>query len=115
MFTGGRFFTKYIPNHRQSNDSQKESNLSLSNLWSKINHKYSDISSALTAKYQETITPAMSAVNINEFLVANIAMNHPATRFEQTAENIFNCDLLGSKENLIHFDINRKKLNHQYV
>lgn len=102
-----RLFTKGYIHQSNSNNCQKESNLSLSYSWSQINHNSSDNPSVLTAKYHATIALTKFSVNISGSLVPNGATNHTTTRFEQIAENTLSCGLLGSNDNFIYTDINK--------
>lgn len=88
MFTG--FFTKDVPDYSQSNNAKKKRNLCQSNLCCQINHKTSSkISSAQTASLHDIIAAIMLIVQTNGLLVANVAKNQAAVRFEQTAEKTF--------------------------
>lgn len=89
MFTG--FFTKYIENNSQSNNTKEERDLCQSNLLCQINHKISsEVSSAQTAILQEIIAAIIFIVHTNGLKVAKIAKNHAAKRFELMAEITFN-------------------------
>lgn len=64
-------------------------------------HLSSKISSVLIARYIDTITPKISAVNRKRSRVIKMAANQPAAKFENTEEKTLNCGGRSSKENLI--------------
>lgn len=109
------FFTKNIPYYNKSYYTQKSSDLSLSNLWCKINHASSGRLSALTANCQNSIAATILNVNTNGSRVKSIAAIQPATKLEQTAENTFNWELLGLKEKFIIVYAIKLKNIFQYV
>lgn len=87
---------KHIKNHNSSYSHQKSSDV----FGFKLNHSFSKSFSALIAKYNVTITPSISNVNVIRSLVINRIASHPAQRLEQIAENTFNWGRVGLKENL---------------
>ncbi|MBI2338357.1 hypothetical protein HYU95_04200 [Candidatus Daviesbacteria bacterium] len=111
MFSRGTgwFFTKDIPDNSKGNYAQESGNLSLSNLWCKINHASSAKLSALTANCQNSIAATTLNVNTKGSRVTSIAAIQPATKLEQSAENTFIWALLGSKENFIQNYFSKRK------
>lgn len=87
---------KHVKNHNSSYSHQKSSNV----FGFKLNHSFSKSFSALIAKYNVTITPTISNVNVIRSLVINRIASHPAQRLEQIADATFNCARVGSKESL---------------
>ena len=71
-------------------------------------HKVSTISSALTAKYQNTIIKTMFRVNTSKSAGAKSATNHTTNKLEQTAENTFSRALDTSRETVTSRQYNKK-------
>jgi|SRR3989344_9121533 len=93
-FTG---FTKGNICKSTSDYNQCECDLSLLDCRCQVNHNYSpENSSALEAIYQATIAQIKFAVNVKKSFVANEATVQTTTKLEDTADKIFNCDLLVS-------------------
>lgn len=61
-------------------------------------HRVSTISSALTAKYRNTIINTMFRVNTSKLAGAKSATDHTTNKLEQTAENTLSWALETSKE-----------------
>lgn len=99
------FFTKYKVNNSDGNNSQKESNLSLSYGGSKIDHNSSVNSSALTAMYHAIIAPTRFSVNTSRFLVTNIAASQITTKFEHMVDKTFSCALFIYIQNIKHSNV----------
>lgn len=99
------FFAKNVINQYQGNDAQCKRDLSLSNLWSKINHNFSNNSSDLVARFQDMIARIRFAVKANKFGVTKIATSQAAVRLAHIAENTLSWALVGSNEKFMNRNV----------
>lgn len=87
----------FSSNIHQKNNNQKQSssNLESGNIICQINHNNSSsFSSVKTPTFQHIIAPKILNINTLISLVIGIAAKNTTTKFELTAENIFNWELV---------------------